>query len=572
MLAMTRVAVMAASGRIADVLAHSLSQSPVVEACYPVPDFTCNATSLLTAQAINTVVYVPQCHSQPSMIPDLAETAAVYAACAGAEMTRVVVVSSAAIYGATPHNPGLMRELRPPARHQANPIGNIWAQMEAMATTSLAPPTALTILRPATLLIPGEPTYFSRLFSRRLAITLPWHDPSVQLLSLEDLANAVCAAVEGSVHGVFNVAPAGVIPLRTALRLAGVRRVPIGRPWQRLPRAILAALGLAAPIEQLEYMRYSWTVSPQKLQQTLGVTPAQSSAAVLRDFLRQRLQAPQHGPEPSAAFDDFGMDSTYIQAWQRRLFRFLHHYYWRIEIKGLEHVPQQGRAILAGTHRGFMPFDAMMILHLVAQHVGRYVRFLIHPGLTKTPFPFNWWKLGGVNACQDNADYMLQHDALLGYFPEGIQGAFRYYREAYRLGKFGREEYVKAALRNRAPIVPFVTVGSAEIFPIIAKIHWRWWQRTTMWPCIPIAPPFPLLPLPWPSKWHTQFLEPLHVERQYPPEAARDAATVRAISQEVRTRMQDALDDMCKRRKSIFFGSIFESEAQEWVSGRTSGA
>jgi len=36
---------------------------------------------------------------------------------------------------------------------------------------------------------------------------------------------------------------------------------------------------------------------------------------------------------------------------------------------------------------------------------------------------------------------------------------------------------------------------------------------------------------------------------------------VRAISQEVRTRMQDAIDDMLKRRKSIFFGSVFESEA-----------
>jgi hypothetical protein len=69
------------------------------------------------------------------------------------------------------------------------------------------------------------------------------------------------------------------------------------------------------------------------------------------------------------------------------------------------------------------------------------------------------------------------------------------------------------------------------------------------------------VPFPLPSKWHTQFLEPLHVEQHYPPEAAHDAAIVRAISQEVRTRMQDAIDDMLRRRKSIFFGSIFEHEA-----------
>jgi hypothetical protein len=50
------------------------------------------------------------------------------------------------------------------------------------------------------------------------------------------------------------------------------------------------------------------------------------------------------------------------------------------------------------------------------------------------------------------------------------------------------------------------------------------------------------------------------VERQYPPEAANDAATVRAISQTVRCQMQEAIDSMLKRRKSIFFGSLFKAE------------
>jgi hypothetical protein len=45
---------------------------------------------------------------------------------------------------------------------------------------------------------------------------------------------------------------------------------------------------------------------------------------------------------------------------------------------------------------------------------------------------------------------------------------------------------------------------------------------------------------------------------QYPPEAADDPAVVKAISREVRTRMQRAVDDMRSRRKSIFFGSVFE--------------
>jgi len=116
-------------------------------------------------------------------------------------------------------------------------------------------------------------------------------------------------------------------------------------------------------------------------------------------------------------------------------------------------------------------------------------------------------------------------------------------------------------LRNRAPIVPYVTVGSAEIFPVMAKIHWRWWKRYSLWPCFPIAPPFPFLPIPLPSKWHTQFLEPLHVERDYPPEAADDKKIVQTISAEVRARMQNAIDNLLGQRRSVFYGSIFQDVA-----------
>jgi 1-acyl-sn-glycerol-3-phosphate acyltransferase len=259
-------------------------------------------------------------------------------------------------------------------------------------------------------------------------------------------------------------------------------------------------------------------------------------------------------------FDDFGMDKHYIAAYGRTLFKVLHDYYWRVEIKGLEHVPRRGRAVLVGIHRGFMPWDGVMLLHLLVQKLSRYPRFLIHPGLIKFPFLFNYMtKLGGIIACQENAAYVLEKDEMLGLFPEGIRGAFALYRDAYKLNKFGRDEYVKIALRHRAPIVPFVTVGSAEIFPIFKAVDWAWWKRNTEWPTFPITPTFPFLPpVPLPAKWHTQFLDPIHLEERYPPEAADEPETVRAISLEVRGRMTEAIREMLSQRKSIFFGSIFK--------------
>jgi 1-acyl-sn-glycerol-3-phosphate acyltransferase len=253
------------------------------------------------------------------------------------------------------------------------------------------------------------------------------------------------------------------------------------------------------------------------------------------------------------------MDPEYIARYDGHLFRFLHDLWWRVEHRGVEHVPEEGAGVLTGVHRGFMPYDGVMALHLLVRERGRYPRFLIHPTLVKQPFLADFMtRLGGVPACRENADWVLSRGGLVGVFPEGIRGAFTPYRRAYKLGKFGRDEYVRMALRNRVPIYPFVTVGSAEIFPIVGRIDWKWWKRVSEWPYLPIAPPFPLLPVPLPSKWHTRFLEPIHVEREHGPEAADDPRAVKAIGREVRRRMKAAIDGMLARRRRVFWGTVFE--------------
>jgi len=256
------------------------------------------------------------------------------------------------------------------------------------------------------------------------------------------------------------------------------------------------------------------------------------------------------------------MDRPYIDRLSKTLFRFLAQHYWRIETAGLENLPTQGRAILVGTHRGIIPWDAIMALHLVVQVTGRVPRFLIQSGLLKfSPVAKVITRLGGVLATQENAASVLEDNDLLGIFPEGVNGAFTRLRDAYRLHSFSRDNFVKIALRHRAPIIPFVTVGSAEVHPVFAQIKSRLWKRFADWPCIPVST-FPLIPFPFPTKWHTIFLEAIHVERQHRPEAAQDAAIVKSISLEVRARMQAAMDDIIQRRRSIFHGSVFDQQQE----------
>jgi len=473
--------------------------------------------------------------------PDLAAAESVFATLRPDVPRRLVLLSSAAAFDPSHHNTGYLTESqRPPGRH---PVARAWLDLEALAAARL-PHVETIVLRPPPVIARDGRDFFSRLLRSRSAVVPPGYDPALQLLSPEDLSQAVrCAMGRGAGKpGIYHVAPAGAVPVRQALRLAGVRRLPFG--WGG------GALG------SLDYLRHNWTVSGQRIESELGFTPRRSSAAAIVEELRGGRA------EEAPGFDEFGLDLEYIAGYEKTLFGFLHDLYWRIEVQGIENLPAEGRAVLTGVHRGFMPWDGVMALVAVHRAVGRVPRFLIHPCLIKPPFLANYMtKLGGIVASNENADWVLSQEGLLGMFPEGIHGAFTMYRDAYKLGKFGRDEYVKMALRNRAPLLPFVTVGSAEIYPIWGRLDWKWVKRSTEWLFLPVGPNFPFPGVPLPSKWHTRFLEPIPIQETYGPEAADDPAVVRAISRDVRARMQTAIDEMLARRKSIFFGSVFAPEA-----------
>jgi 1-acyl-sn-glycerol-3-phosphate acyltransferase len=500
-------------------------------------------------ESADTLIFLPPMHPE-KWLPMVDEAQQAWSLLSTPSVKRVVVVSSAEVYGPRPHNVGYLTETRSRSYSGRNEVARSWIEYEECAEATFAA-VELVILRPAPVLVPGGRGFFSQLFGGRIGVTLPGHDPTLQLLLVTDLVGAVCAVIDSDATGIYNVAPEGVITLRGAFRISKTHRVPVPRPIQGWVRR--------RPADQLEYVRFSWTVSNKKMKDQVGFQPKHSSVEALLEFLGSRVSQEILQSAPKLSFDDYGLDKNYIEAYRRTLFQFLYRIYWRIEYRGIENIPSEGRAVLTGVHRGLMPLDAVTTFLLIVQERKRYPRFLIHPTLIKFPFQFNFMtKLGGMIACQENADYVLSRDEILGIYPEGIHGAFTAYKDAYKLGKFGRDEYVKIALRNKAPIVPFVTVGTPEMFPILGKLNWRWWKRFSLWPCFPIAPPFPLLPVPLPSKWHILFLKPIHIEKEYPPEAAEDKAIVQEISSRIKKSMQTAMDQLVAQRKHVFWGSIFK--------------
>jgi 1-acyl-sn-glycerol-3-phosphate acyltransferase len=220
----------------------------------------------------------------------------------------------------------------------------------------------------------------------------------------------------------------------------------------------------------------------------------------------------------------------------------------------MENIPDTGKGLYVSNHRGFMPLDAVMHLSLIFTLRNRVPRFLIIHSLLRTPFMMNFLtKLGGVVASQENATRLFEQGALVGLFPEGIRGTFSPYKTTYRLRNFSKSGFARMAVENQAPVIPAAVIGHAEIFPILGRIDSSWVVKELGWPYLPIAPMFPLVPIPLPSKWHVRVLEPVPLQGLKPVDAENDRL-MKSFSEYVQHIIQTNIDDMLPRRKSIFWG------------------
>lgn len=459
---------------------------------------------------------------------------------ANGEFRRLVLRSNAFAYGANTKNPGLLAEDRISLLPERAPEQR-WLRLEEAAQRH--PNSAA--LRIANVLLPEEGDLFVDRLSRSYAVALAGHDLNMQATAPADAARALVKAAVSSATGIFNVAGDGVVPLKKALRAAGATRVPLLKP-------IAQSFFDGASADQLQY---NWTVSGDRAKTEMDFKPNRSTIEALREFI-----ASKDGGHPEllhAAYDTWGLDREYLDAWGW-WFAFLRNIYWRIDCEGMENIPDSGGALYVSNHRGFMPLDAVMHLSLVLTHRRRVVRFLIIHSLLRIPFLCNFLtKVGGVIASQENAARLFQEGNLIGVFPEGIRGTFSPYKRAYQLRDFAKSAFVKMAIELQAPIIPVPVVGHAEIFPILARFDSSWVTRELGWPYFPIAPMFPLAPVPLPSKWHVRVLQPITLSGLSPSDAD-NVKIVRDVSRYIQSILQTNIDQMKSKRKHIFWGRVLD--------------
>ena len=189
-----------------------------------------------------------------------------------AEISRLVVVSSAMVYGAWPNNSIPLSEdaaVRPNpestfAVHQAD------AERTALEWADLNLDRQVTILRPTAVASPNASGLIGEALLAAAPIRTRRDDPPQQFVHLDDLATAVATVVQLDDSGVFNVAPDGWLTAREVKDLVGARptiRLPIPLPG-RLDRYVARRVGHQAPTGLLPYTRYPWVVANDRLRST----------------------------------------------------------------------------------------------------------------------------------------------------------------------------------------------------------------------------------------------------------------------------------------------------------------
>lgn len=237
---------------------------------------------------------------------------------------------------------------------------------------------------------------------------------------------------------------------------------------------------------------------------------------------------------------------------------FLYEKYWRVETSGLENIPNEGRTLIVSNHSGVIPFDGAMIATAIYKFhpAQRYARFLIEDWFGQLPFATEFMNaVGQVRASQENAERLLRQEDLVGVFPEGIKGMAKGFKNRYHLARFGRGGVIRLAIRTRTPVVPCAVVGAEEIYIVLGYANWL--GKIFGLPLLPITLTFPWLGalglVPLPTKWYIQFGDVISYE-EYDESALKDNVIINRLNRQLRTTIQEMVDSVLKKRRSLFFG------------------
>ena len=213
-------------------------------------------------------------------------------ACHSAGVGRILYLSSATLYGAHPDNPPYLTETSP-----LRPISGFqYAEDKLQAETLLAeyaarhPEVGVAILRACPILGATADNFVAKSFTQRALVALKGCDPPLQFLHERDAARIIADCLFKGVHGIYNVAGRDRIRWSEMAEIAGRRLIRLPAPLLYRIAALSWALRLQSnsPACGLDFIRYPWLVSAQKIAEEHGIVPEYTSREAWQAFISER--------------------------------------------------------------------------------------------------------------------------------------------------------------------------------------------------------------------------------------------------------------------------------------------
>ena len=247
--------------------------------------------------------------------------------------------------------------------------------------------------------------------------------------------------------------------------------------------------------------------------------------------------------------DEFGFGREGLRTYAPMML-FLYNKWFRVEMNGMENIPDSGPAIIVPNHSGQLPLDGGMIATacLTEKETPRVPRTMIEKWFPTLPLISTLMaRCGQVVGINENADRLLERGELLMIFPEGMKGSGKLWSQRYQLQKFTMG-FMELSIRFNAPVIPVACIGGEEQAPSFYNVEPI--AKKLGMPYFPLTPQFPWLGLfgliPFPSKYRIYIGKPMDFSSHA--DDLNNPAAIRELADSVREHVQEMVNEGLKKR------------------------
>ena len=206
------------------------------------------------------------------------------------KVPKLVVLSSATLYGPSPENPQFLTEDAPllGAQEFSQIRDLVEVDMLAQSFFWKNPEVETVILRPCHIL--GRVRNASSNYARmERPITVMGFDPMMQVIHERDVVEAIALALQPGARGIYNLRGPGELPISRMWRMMGKRPRALPGP---VIKGVLGRLwsyrASNFPTPELDHLRYICMVSDERARRELGFKPKYSLEQTLRSVEAER--------------------------------------------------------------------------------------------------------------------------------------------------------------------------------------------------------------------------------------------------------------------------------------------